>query len=106
MKQRFALIISLSVHILIVLIFILFTPVTEQSPEETKINIELVTKIEKKSVKEREVKGGNVDIQGGSNEITTTIIEPQSNNYVQTIIENTPDLLIQNTSVQFQCFSN
>lgn len=97
MNQKSSLIISVSIHIILLLIFLLFTPETEEVPEEKKINIELVTKKEKKSTSERDVKGENVDIKSGSKDIKTTLEEPQSNNYTQNFIDKVPDLVVQSS---------
>lgn len=97
MNTKFSLVISVSIHIAIILIFVLFTPETDEVVEDNKINIELVTKKEEKSVKERDVNSENVDIKSGSKDIKTSLKEPKSNNYIQNFVEYSPDLVVQNS---------
>lgn len=97
MRLKYSLLLSISLHLLGIILLILHLPVREIPIEEEIISIELVTKKEENSVKKSINTIDHVDIENVERDLKASVNRPEKNSYISE--SYSVDLVLKDTAL-------
>ncbi|QEN03269.1 hypothetical protein EW093_00625 [Thiospirochaeta perfilievii] len=99
MNLKYPLIISLSLHLILLFALLLNLPQDNKVEEDSRIKIELIKKEEEIIEDSSEFNKESVDIKEVDTSITTTVAKPKKSDYLDEFIDISPDLVINSSSI-------